>query len=280
MPLSIPLLFFCGEILKFPEQPDIRLAVYEREDNRAPVYFLAPHQNERVINRYLRKKVKREGGKFLVIRQSGRRHLFLKFDEGVFEVDPNRIFTPRGARASLLLENPDLDAESELFQRVHLRAIGVGLFIIQQMGGLAPGSTVVAIHNNTDGYDDDGQGGKGTISIHRYQKLMERGAAFIKDMHLGRGDEDDLFFITSPDDFAAMKAAGWHVILQHPQVADLEDEDDGSLSVLAEKRGLRYINIEAQRKWFANHRRVQRRMTDFVFERVMPSAETPEKQNP
>ncbi|MDH5630530.1 MAG: hypothetical protein OEY96_10300, partial [Gammaproteobacteria bacterium] len=69
-------------------------------------------------------------------------------------------------------------------------------------------------------------------------------------------------------DFEKMKQQGWNAILQNPAVALIKDEDDGSLSVLAEMKGMRYINIEAERMsedGGSDHLKVQQKMVDFIY---------------
>ena len=269
------MLFLCwwAALLPFPDQADIGLEIWSSPGYQGKVVLIAPHENERVVNGYVAEKVERLGGKFIILRQNGERHLQLKVGDRIFEVDPNRIFTPLGAKNTLLSLNPTLSEETAEFKTALDRAIKLGRFICQRLGGLDKHSIIVAIHNNTDGYDDDGKNGEGTVSIERYQKKWRAGAQYIKDVHRGSGDEDDLFFINRDVDFTAMKKAGWNVVLQHPRVAVLESEDDGSLSVYAEKIGARYINIEAQRKEGEDHLDVQKRMVDFIFETLVAELE-------
>ena len=254
--------------LPFPEQPDILLEAITSPGYRDKVVFFAPHENEYVVNDYLSRKILHLRGRFLILRQRGERNIALSIGQREIAVDPNRIFTRSGARKSLRRLNPDLDEESDLFREAWKKAVRLGGFILEQMGTVGGHTVIIAVHNNTDGYDGDGKGGEGTVSIKRYQKKLDQGAGYIKCIHRGKGDEDDLFFINKPKDFKAMKKAGWNVVLQHPRVARLEEEDDGSLSVYAEMIGARYINIEAQRKKGYDHLEVQKKMVDYVFDLV------------
>lgn len=263
----ICLMLLLSAELAFPQQKDISLEIHGEIKEGHATGFFAPHENEHVVNDYLANKIVAEKGIFLILRQRGERHIRLRLDK-VVEVDPNRIFTALGVRNSLLKLNPDLKEDSALYKAAHKRAVALGVFILDQMKLPTIGGNIIAIHNNTDGYDDDGKDGVGTISIKRYKKRFEAGARYIKDIHCGDGDEDDLFFITEPSDFEIMKKKGWNVVLQHPQVATIEEEDDGSLSVYAEKKGHRYINIEAQRKPGDDHLKIQKQMVDLVFELV------------
>ncbi|CAM2010907.1 hypothetical protein [Acanthopleuribacter pedis] len=259
-----------GERLPFPDQPDIYLERFQKPDRPTRVFFLAPHENEQVVNDYLAKKVLKEGGCFLILRQRGQRHLFLKVGDAEYEVDPNRIFTPVGAESSLRRENPGLKEQPALLAQAVARAVAVGDFIKSHMNDLRRGSIIIAVHNNTDGFDDDGKGGVGTVSMVRYQKKLDTGAGYILKLHHGTHDEDDLFFITKKRDFKKLRRLGYNLVLQHPRVAVDPDEDDGSLSVLSEKRGLRYLNIEAQRREGCDHLDVQQKMVDQVFRLVRP----------
>jgi len=256
-----------AEPLPFPEQPEIFL---ERHTGApSPLVFFSPHENENVANAYLIDTLRERGGRYLILRHRGERHLTLRQGDLAAEVDPNRIFTPLGARATVQALNPDLtDRQCEVIAAM---AVRLGRFILDRMD-LNEQSLIVAVHNNTDGYDDDGHGGVGTVSIKRYARKLADGAGFLVAVHEGRGDEDNLFFINRRQDFDTMKRDDWHLVLQHPRVAEDPDQDDGSLSVYAEMIGRRYINIEAQRRHDdgsgKDHAAVQRRMIDYVFDLV------------
>ncbi len=265
-------LVWSGAPLPFPAQPDIKLYIYASADYRGKVFFFSPHENESVANDYLMQQVRKRGGRYAVLRQAGRRHVTLRIDDHEIEVDPNRIFTPVGAAASVRKLNPALSNNQLIMKKAKRRAFALGTFILKHIAPVQKGTVLVAVHNNTDGYDDDGKGGVGTVSMQRYQKKLDAGAKYILKIHHGKGDEDDLFFINRQEDFDALKAQNWNVVLQHPRVATLPDEDDGSLSVLAEMKGYRYFNIEAQRKndqgIGENHLAVQKQMIDVVFDLV------------
>ena len=253
--------------IHFQEQPDIWLESHGTSHKRPHVAFFAPHENENVVNEYLSQKVSTHGGRFFILRQWGDRHVVLRVEGKRFEADPNRIFTPIGVKSTLLMLNPSLKEDSPLFAAVFSRTVNLGKFILGEMGSLDnEKAVIIAIHNNTDGFDNDGKGGLGTISMERYAMKLEAGAKYILRLHRGKGDEDDLYFINREEDFNLLKERGWNIVLQHPQVAVLPTEDDGSLSVYAEKIGARYLNIEAQRKEGDDHLEIQKKMVDAVFE--------------
>lgn len=181
--------------IAFPLQNDIHLEIFGDSTRPQRVVFFAPHEDEHVVNSYLAQKIANVDGRFLILRQQGDRNIHFHLDQEV-EVDPNRIFTDLGTRESLLKLNPNLLPDSTLFQLAFKSARDLGKFIIDQMKLPQKNAVIVAIHNNTQGYDDDGKDGVGTISIDRYQKKFEAGARYIKDLFRGSGDEDDLFFVT------------------------------------------------------------------------------------
>lgn len=261
------LAFVMTQVLAFPQQQDIVLNVTQSEHSQ-PWAFIAPHENEHVGVDYLTRKIEQFGGTLVVLTQNGQRHLTIKVDDKSFEVDPNRIFTQKGRIDSLTKLNPNYTSHSSSFKLAEQKASALATFILKAMRA-NEASSWIAIHNNTQGYLNDGQYGRGTISIRRYQSKLKQGAEYLLDVHDAGDDEDDLFFITELQDFWAMQQAQFNVALQHPQVANRANQDDGSLSVLAEMQGRRYVNIEAERRdddgFGEDHLERQQQMIDFLF---------------
>lgn len=286
------LLFVATQVLTFPQQNDICLEVVGKSE-QAPWAFFAPHENEFVANAYVANKIKQYGGVFVMLRQRGSRYVVLTFDNKELFIDPNRMFTPLGITDSLKKLNPELNLElatdSLLFKQAVARATLLGRFVIKQLGGVyqnSPanrGKTWVAMHNNTQGYEGDNKSGVGDVSIYRYQKKLKNGAQYLIDVAQSRHavDEDDLFYVTERADFQQMKKHDWNVVLQNPVVITDPEEDDGSLSVYAQKHGVRYINIEAERAltlpsgkiWGENHLAIQQKMVDFTFQQLTRSTQ-------
>ncbi|HYE57974.1 MAG TPA: SapC family protein, partial [Rhodothermales bacterium] len=108
--------------------------------------------------------------------------------------------------------------------------------------GLDTARIVVTLHNNTEA----------NYSTRSYLPGGEY-AADAADVYLSpSADPDDFFFVTERPLFDALKRRGFNVVLQD----NARVTDDGSLSVLAARRGQRYVNVEAQH----GHRRQQERM--------------------
>ena len=87
-----------------------------------------------------------------------------------------------------------------------------------------PGGLLVALHNNSQGY-----------SVLDEVPISDQ-AALNDSAH-----PHDFLLCTQPPDFERLARSPYNVVLQNLA----PKEDDGSLSRLAARRGLRYINIEA-----------------------------------
>lgn len=256
----------------FPQQPNISLEVTTSEIQK-PWAFIAPHENEHVVNDYVAQKILQHGGVFVVLRQHGERHIQLSVNGKIYEADPNRIFTNKGRVATLRRLNQDLTIDSPNYKMALSRLEALAEFILDTMQA-GQSSSWIAVHNNTNGYDNDGKNGRGTISIKRYQKKLDEGAQYLIDVFDAGKDEDDLFFITEAEDLVMMESAKFNTVLQNPLVATDPNEDDGSLSVLAEMQGKRYINVEAERAdngFGSNHEVEQKEMVDLTFKILISS---------
>src|SRR5690606_20180028 len=105
-----------------------------------------------------------------------------------------------------------------------------------------PDSLVVTLHNNTpDAYSALSYAEGGT-----YERDAEA-------VHLAPGaDPDDFFFVTDRSLFARLAVEGFNVVLQDNEAVT----DDGSLSVWAARRGLPYVNVEAEHAHLDEQRRM------------------------
>jgi hypothetical protein len=180
------------------------------------VYF-APHSNETTAVAAAKSVVAKSGGRvYWLTHGDGARNITFKIGKTKYTVDPNRIFSDAGARASLKPYSP------EAFTAVRMLAAFVirGVFA----GGVRP---LVGIHNNTNG----------SLSVVSYASDP---AAVETSQGKGR-DPDDFFFVTRLDYFNALKRKGFNVVLQ-----SAGPPEDGSLSVYAAHAHVPYINVEAQ----------------------------------
>jgi hypothetical protein len=151
------------------------------------------------------------------------------------QIDPNRMFSRRGAEASLRSLNPDwtagqmgaaldlLDGERERF-----------------LDAILPSGRdlMVALHNNTE-YSFAGEEPVSDQSVRNQP-----------------GDLHAFFLCTDPADYQLLAASPYNAVLQ----ARMRTPDDGSLSRRAAARRLRYVNLEVKEGDAAR----QREMLDWV----------------
>ena len=163
-----------------------------------------------------------------------------------FTVDPNRIFTSRGALASLKKNSHAYSDEifSEALKLVNRFGAGYTTTFVNNK------KLVIALHNNTNGEP---------LSIITYKSGSESKNAADVYMNLQQ-DPDDFFLTTEKMIFGYLKQKGFNVVLQDNENA----LDDGSLSVYAGKKKIPYINIEAQ----VGHLAEQQKMIGAVLEYI------------
>ncbi len=266
----IKLAFALSQALTFPAQDDIYLEIIGDPQTAKAQIFYAPHENEAVANQYVASKIEKFGGALIIMRQQGTRNITLHINNNKVYVDPNRIFTKAGIRSSIKKLNPNLKNNSTTFRLAVERAFQLGKFVLTQLQEKSSAPTWVALHNNTEGFEGDNNQGRGDVSIYRYQAKLSKGASFLIDVNVGYDqDEDNLFYVTKPEDFELMRKYHWNVVLQNPIVTTDPKEDDGSLSVYAQMHNIRYINVEAERqdvdKLGKNNTETQQEMIDFIY---------------
>ena len=152
------------------------------------------------------------------------------------QIDPNRMFSRVGAEANLKKLNPDwppqrVDAALAVLDRGREHLVHE---LTPPAGGL-----IVALHNNGEGY-----------SVRDEEPISDAGS-------IREPDNPHAFFLcTDEGDFRKLSTSPYNVVLQNKA----PKEDDGSLSRLAAKRGVRYVNLEVGR----GHVGRQKEMLDWV----------------
>lgn len=213
-------------------ETQIEIVVYEAE---APgLSFINLHENEATSVEAARAFIGEHGGRLVMLRHTGERHVQFVLDDSTYVFDPNRIFTDAGRAATL----DTLGAYSEA-AHARVTALADTLLARYQLDRLP---VILAVHNNTDdnystlSYLPDGTYAAEALFTH------------LSDEH----DPDDFFFVTDRALYDALRAKDFNVVLQDNALAT----DDGSLSVFAGQQGRAYVNIEAQH----GHAKQQRRM--------------------
>ena len=168
--------------------------------------------------------IRKHGGRLVELRHTGERLISFRLGGESYRVDPNRIFTDQGLRDTL--------ERYSTFSMPAFNAVKTFASDLLSDYGLMNESLIITAHNNgSDGY---------SAASYLPGADYENDAA---EVHITPGsDPDDFFFVTSPSAYAMLRESGFNVVLQNNDTVT----DDGSLSVLAGREGIPYINCEAE----------------------------------
>jgi len=213
----------------------VRWQVLDR--GRAGTRYVMIHGNEETARRVLKDHMRQYPGKAYVVTGRARN---VPFEGGV--LDPNRMFSREGAEKNLRRLNPQWSAARlarALDQLDRLRP--------QLVEALTPppGGLLLALHNNSEGYSVTDE-----VPISDEVSLA------------APASPHEFFLATAPEDYAVLRTSPYNAVLQWRRPAD----DDGSLSRLAARRGVRYVNLEAGLGRFDR----QREMLDWAVARLTP----------
>ena len=167
--------------------------------------------------------VKESGGRLIELAHSGRRFVEFKLDGQTYRFDPNRIFSDEGIRATLSRRSNYSEAAHRVVKEFAAGFIG--------QFGLDREPVIVALHN-TDGHG---------LTINSYRAEGDKSAASATLHASERRGVGDFFYVTDRRFFDYLKARDFNVTLQD----DANVPDDGSASVYFARKGIPYLNIEA-----------------------------------
>lgn len=177
--------------------------------------YLRIHGDETTAAEALREHLKTARGTGFIVTNPKRNILIAR---GL--LDPNRMFSREGAERSYRRLNPKW-TEAELtpalawLDRERPKLIQA---LLPPKGGL-----LFAVHNNARGYS------------------MEEEIPISQQTSLARRDAPHEFFLTTdPADYALLAKGPYNVLLQN----EPKGADDGSLSRLCGRLGVRYVNLE------------------------------------
>jgi hypothetical protein len=142
-----------------------------------------------------------------------------------FAFDPNRIFTPSGAMASLKMYSARPVINADLVDKV----VNFGKQVLD-LYGWDKHRTVIAIHNNGPGFSIDSYRAGGEFASDAAQLNVADNATL-----------RNFFLVTQLATFQSLVAAEQNVVLQATNATD-----DGSLSYLAALQSKNYVNIEGR----------------------------------
>ncbi|MFM7206367.1 MAG: M15 family metallopeptidase [Planctomycetaceae bacterium] len=188
------------------------------------VAFISVHDDEDTAVEAAGDVLRDRGGRLLELRHTGAREIAFTLGSTQHRIDPNRIYTPAGRRATL----EALSAWSQPADDV------VAAFADELLSAFAVDDVdlVVALHNNTpDRYTAASYAPGGPLAADAARVSLRPG-----------GDPDDFFFVTDANLFVALADRGHTVILQNEATV----ADDGSLSVWCGRMGIPYVNVEAE----------------------------------
>ncbi len=187
------------------------------------IYFNL-HDDENTSVEAAKHVLNKINGKLIEIQASGERLISFNIDTTVYKFDPNRIFTVLGREATL-------KRYSQFSQEADSIVNSFADYITDSL--LKEAIIIVTLHNNTEN----------NYSILSYvqggEYETDATAVYIDKNQ----DTDDFFYVTEEDYYNKIKQKGFNVLLQD----NSKVTDDGSLSVYCGSKGVKYINIEAQK---------------------------------
>jgi hypothetical protein len=185
-----------------------------RRDRRLR-HFLLIHGDEETARTVLTRFMGSHDGTAFLIESRTRN---VPIDGGT--IDPNRMFSRVGAEASLKNLNPGWTPRQieEALRRLDRGREGLVKALLPPDRGL-----LMALHNNSEAYSVNDE-----VAISDATSLREP------------GNPHAFFLCTDPADYAVLSQSPYNVVLQR----DKPQQDDGSHSRLAARRGVRYMNLE------------------------------------
>lgn len=197
---------------------DIRIRTHTYGDPQ--LFFLSLHDNEDTGIKAAFEFMRLNGASITELNYGSVRNIGFSTDSAKYEIDPNRIFSPRGIHAFYTDEEP-------VYRISALADTVLDIYNYKNHG------YIITLHNNADT----------AFSVRSYLQgaYLEQTAeaVFINPAM----DEDDFIFVTVPFFFEYLKKQGVNVVLQ-----SRTPPEDGSLSVYAAANNIPYINIEVQHR--------------------------------
>lgn len=198
--------------------------------------YLTIHGDESTARDVLTAHMRQTSGTAYVIQNNLRT---LRAPNGL-EYDPNRMFTTEGLSANLVTLNPKASeaARAEVVSFIERDRNRL-------MRSLLPprNDVLIVLHNNARGY-----------SVKDELELSDKVSLVLPNQ------PNEFMLCTNPEDFERLRTGPHNVVLQqHPK-----GKEDGSLSRLAARQGIRYVNIEA----FLGREAEQRAMLAWVEQRL------------
>lgn len=196
------------------------------------ILFLNLHENETTSITVVKEYLTDKNGVFVSVKQNGKRNLEFYLKKTKYKFDPNRMFTKDGRIANLKLLNKKYSSKAE--EKVEE-------FSDKIIRRVKDAKLVIALHNNTNGKP---------LSVNSYEKKYVN-----PEM-----DTDDFVLTTDDEIFKQLKEKKINTVLETTSTS----KDDGSLAYFCSKKGIAYINVEAQLGHSSEQMRMLNALTDII----------------
>ncbi len=202
----------------------IHADVFQREQP-GPTY-LNVHDDENTSVIAGKKILTQTGGRLIELAHSGKRLVEFELDGQTYRFDPNRIFSPVGVRATLERTKNHSATAQQAIEDFTTRLL--------EAFALDREPVIIALHNT----------GGGGLSINSYLTTGDKPTtASVTHVSTNRF-AGDFFYVTDRRFFDYLKERDFNVTLQD----DANVPDDGSASVYFARKGIPYVNVEADVK--------------------------------
>lgn len=185
--------------------------------------YLNVHDDENTSVIAGKSVIAKTGGRLIELRHSGDRHVVFQLDGQTYRFDPNRIFSSVGVRATLERTKNYSDAAQRTLECF------ANDFIARFALDREP--VIIALHNT----------GGGGLSINSYLATGDKPTTASAVHFSTNCFAGDFFYVTDRRFFDYLKTHDFNVTLQD----DANVPDDGSASVYFARKGIPYINVEA-----------------------------------
>lgn len=200
---------------------EIRANVFQ--NGAASPTLLSVHDDEDTAVAAGQANLAQFGGRLIELAHTGDRLVTFTLDGQPYTFDPNRIFSDTGIAGTLRKEgrySPAAHAAIRQFAATYLETFA-----------LDREPVIIALHNGTDG----------AFSVASFLPGAEHGTNAAA-AHINRDrSPSDFYFTTHRGFFDALSRRGFNAVLQDNERA----AEDGSLSVYFARKGIPYINVEA-----------------------------------
>ncbi|MFZ9027733.1 MAG: hypothetical protein ACO2Z9_01895 [Crocinitomicaceae bacterium] len=203
------------------------------------ILLLNVHENEQTAIKTMISRGWKDSLPFLFLHQREQRRIFFKVNDTLHSIDPNRMFTTRGIRNTLM--------DSMFYTQIGQRKAEILAEAVLKR--IENRSWIVTMHNNTqDNYSILSYVEGGDEAMNAEEVVLHKNE-----------DPDDFILTTNRELFVRLKSTGVNVVLQAKNPLD-----DGSLSVYCEQNNIPYVNIEAQH----GHLEKQMQLLDLVLKTI------------